>query len=159
MSTNKTVDVTMPSDTEVRVTRYVDAPADLAWEAWTNPKYLPRWMLGPPGWTMPVCEIDLRVGGTWRFVWRHGDGQEMAMTGVYKEIVRPERLVCTESWGPQWPETLTTLTLTEKDGRTLVSQTILYPSKEAREAALKTGMVDGMSMSFDRIDELLRSLQ
>ena len=123
-----------------------------------NPEHLPRWMLGPEGWTMPVCEIDLRVGGAWHFVWRQFDGTEMAMRGVYREIVPPERLVCTESWGADWPETLNTVVLSEKDGRTTIMLTVLYPSKEARDAALKTGMTDGMSMTFDRLEEHLRTM-
>ena len=107
---------------------------------------------------MPVCEIDLRVGGAWNFVWRQSDGTEMAMRGVYREIVPPERLVCTESWGADWPETLNTVVLSEKDGRTTITLTVLYPSKEARDSAMKTGMTDGMSMTFDRLEEHLRTM-
>ncbi len=80
---------TMPSDREVAMTRVFDAPRRLVWEAWTNPEHLPHWMLGPPGWTMPVCEIDLRPGGAWHFVWRKDDGTEMEMRGVYREITPP----------------------------------------------------------------------
>ena len=90
------------------MTHIVDAPRHLVFAAWTNPEHLPHWMLGPPGWTMPVCEIDLRPGGEWHFVWRRSDGAEMEMSGVYKEITPPERLVSTESWGGNWPETLNT---------------------------------------------------
>ena len=81
---------------------------------------MPHWMLGPDGWTMPVCEIDLRPGGAWHFVWRGSDGTEMEMRGVYREIAPPERLVTTESWGGDWPETLNTLVLTEEDGKTTI---------------------------------------
>ena len=140
------------------MTRVVDAPRRLVFEAWTNPEHLPHWMLGPEGWTMPVCEIDLRPGGAWRFVWRKSDGTEMEMHGVYREIAAPERLVSTESWGGDWPETLNTLVLTEKDGKTTISQTVLYPSKEARDAATKTGMKDGVSESYDRLAEYLGTL-
>jgi uncharacterized protein YndB with AHSA1/START domain len=149
---------TTPSDLEIVTTRVVDAPRRLVFEAWTNPKHLPRWMLGPEGWTMPVCEIDLRVGGAWHFVWRQSDGTEMAMRGVYREIVPPERLVCTESWGADWPETLNTVVLSEKDRQTTITLTVLYPSKEARDSAMKTGMTDGMSMTFDRLEEYLRTM-
>jgi uncharacterized protein YndB with AHSA1/START domain len=149
---------TMPSDREFAMTRVFDATRRLVWEAWTSPDHLPHWLLGPPGWTMPVCEIDLRPGGAWHFVWRHSDGTEMEMRGVYREITPPERLVTTESWGGDWPETLNTLILTEDDGKTMMTQTILYASKEARDAALKTGMRDGVSMSFDRLDDHLRTL-
>jgi uncharacterized protein YndB with AHSA1/START domain len=107
---------------------------------------------------MPVCEIDLRPGGTWHFVWRKADGSEMAMRGTYKEVVPPEKVVTTESWGGDWPETINTLTLTEKDGKTILTSTILYPSKEARDAALKTGMKQGMNVSFDRLAAYLQGI-
>jgi uncharacterized protein YndB with AHSA1/START domain len=149
---------TTPSDREIVMTRVFDAPARLVFEAWTDPKHLPHWMLGPEGWTMPVCEIDLRPGGAWHFVWRRSDGTEMDMRGVYREIKPPERLVTTESWGGDWPETINTLLLTEKDGKTTLSQTVLYPSKEARERASKTGMKDGASVSFDRLAAYLRTV-
>ena len=150
--------VTTPSEREIVMTRSFAAPRQLVWEAWTKPEHLPRWMLGPEGWTMPVCEIDLRPGGAWRFVWRRADGSEMEMRGVYREVVAPERLVSTESWGGDWPETLNTLTLAEEDGKTTITETVLYPSREARDAALKTGMQDGVSLSFDRLAEYLTSL-
>jgi uncharacterized protein YndB with AHSA1/START domain len=151
-----TTTFTTPSDREVAMTRVVDAPRSLVWEAWTNPEHVPNWLLGPPGWTMPVCEIDLRPGGAWHFVWRKGDGEEMAMTGEYREIAPPERLVTTESWGADWPETVNTLVLDEEDGRTTITQTVLYPSTEARDAALETGMKEGAAQSFDRLAEYLR---
>ena len=106
---------------------------------------------------MPVCEIDLRPGGSWHFLWRRADGTEMGMRGLYKEVVPPERLVSTESWGGDWPETINTLTLTEEGGKTTVTQRVLYPSKEARDAALKTGMKDGVAASFDRLAAYLRT--
>ena len=146
-----------PSDRGLVMTRVVDAPRRLVWEAWTSPEHLPHWMLGPPGWTMPVCEIDLRPGGAWHFVWRHADGRAMAMRGVSREVVPPERLVSTESWGGDWPETINTLVLTEEEGKTTITQTVLYPSKEARDAALGTGMKAGVSLSFGRLDEYLRT--
>jgi uncharacterized protein YndB with AHSA1/START domain len=147
-----------PTDREFVITRVLDAPRRLVFEAWTNPEHLPHWLLGPEGWTMPVCEIDLRPGGAWRFVWRHADGTEMVMRGVYREIAPPERLVSTESWGGDWPETINTLVFTEEDGQTTLACTILYPSKEAREAALKTGMKEGVSLSYDRLGEYLQTL-
>lgn len=153
----RTTTFTTPSDREVVATRVVDAPRGLVWEAWTNPEHVPNWMTGPEGWTMPVCEIDLRPGGAWHFVWRGADGTQMEMRGVYREVAPPERLVNTESWGGDWPETINTLVLTEKDGKTTMACTVLYPSKEARDAALKTGMKDGWSTSYDRLDEFLRT--
>jgi uncharacterized protein YndB with AHSA1/START domain len=107
---------------------------------------------------MPVCEIDLRLGGAWHFVWRRSDGSEMAMRGVYQEITPPERLVSTEAWGGDWPETLNTLVLSEEAGKTTITQRVLYPSKEARDAALKTGMQEGASEGFNRLDEYLRTM-
>jgi uncharacterized protein YndB with AHSA1/START domain len=148
----------MPTDREIEVTRVFDAPRRLVFEAWTNPKHVPQWMLGPPGWTMPVCEIDLRLGGAWHFVWRRADGTEMEMRGVYREITPPERLVATESWGGPWPETVNTLVLVEKDGKTTATLTILYASQEARDAALKTGMKEGMAQSFERLAELVETM-
>ncbi|HEV8711993.1 MAG TPA: SRPBCC family protein [Candidatus Binatia bacterium] len=149
---------TTPSDREILMTRVLDAPRRLVFQAWTNPEHVPHWMLGPKGWTMPVCEIDLRPGGAWHFVWRHSDGTEMEMRGVYREITPPERLVSTESWGGKWPETLNTLILSEKDGKTTLAQTVLYPSKEARDEALKTGMKEGVNQSFDRLAEYLATM-
>jgi uncharacterized protein YndB with AHSA1/START domain len=151
-SSLRTTTFTTPSDREVVATRR------LVWEAYTNPEHVPHWMLGPEGWTMPVCEIDLRPGGEWHFAWRKPDGTEMAMRGVYQEIVPPERLVHTESWGGDWPEVLSTMVLTEEDGKTTMVCTVLYPSKEARDRALGTGMKDGWSVSNDRLDEYLRTI-
>src|SRR5215475_3246017 len=130
-----TVKVTTPSDREVVVTRSFDAPRRLVFEAWTKPEYIQRWMLGPEGWTMPVCKIDLRVGGEWHFVWRRGSGTEMSMRGTYKEIKPPERLVSTESWGPEWPETLNTVFFFKQKTAYEMTLTILYVSKEARDNA------------------------
>jgi uncharacterized protein YndB with AHSA1/START domain len=147
--------VTTPSDREVRITRLVDAPSRLVWQAWTDPKHIPQWMTGPEGWTMPVCEMDLRVGGTWRYVWRKSDGAEMEMTGLVKEVTPPVRMVTTERWGPEWPETVNTLELAESGDQTTVSITILYPSKADRDAALQTPMADGMEQSFVRLERLI----
>ena len=149
---------TAVSDVEVAVTRVFDAPARLVFDAHTIPEQVQQWMLGPEGWTMPVCEIDLRPGGSWHYVWRRADGTEMSMRGVYREVVPPERVVNTESWGADWPETVNTLTLSEHSGRTTVSQAISYPSKDARDAALKTGMKDGVNLSFNRLADYLKSL-
>jgi len=158
MKNTETLKVATPTDREIAMTRVFDAPRRLVFEAWSNPESVPHWMLGPGGWTMPVCEIDLRPGGAWHFVWRRSDGTEMEMRGVYREVTPPKRLVSTECWGGDWPETLNTLVLSEQDGKTTITNTILYPSKEARDAALKTGMKDGVSQSFDRLDEYLRTM-
>jgi uncharacterized protein YndB with AHSA1/START domain len=150
--------LTTPSDREIVVTRVVDAPRRLVFEVFTNPEHVPQWMTGPDGWTMLICEIDLRMGGAWRFVWRSADGVELAMRGSYREIAPPERLVSTESWGGDWPETINTLLLSEQDGKTTITQHMLFPSREARDAALKTGMLEGMSISFDRLDAFLATI-
>jgi uncharacterized protein YndB with AHSA1/START domain len=150
--------LTTPSDREVAMTRVFDAPRELVFEAWTSPEHVPHWLLGPEGWEMPVCEIDLRPGGSWRYVWRKADGTEMEMEGDFNEVAPPERIVNTERWGGDWPETVNTVTFTEENGRTTVTITVLYPSQEARDAAIGTGMVDGASESFARLDERLRSL-
>jgi len=145
------LEVSTPTDRELVLTRTFDAPRTLVFEAYTSPEHLPHWMLGPPGWTMPVCEVDLRPGGAWHSVWRNSDGSMMEMRGVYKEVVPPERVVSTESWGGDWPETVNTIVFTEEDGRTTLTITILYPSKDARDAALQTGMTKGINLSYDRL--------
>ena len=147
-----------PSDREVVITRVVSAPRRVVFEAFTSPRHVPNWLIGPDGWTMPVCEIDLRPGGTWRYVYRKNDGSEMTMQGSYREVAPPERLVSTESWGPEWPETVNTMVLTESGGLTTITITIQYPSKEARDAALETGMKTGMDQSFARLDSMLEIL-
>jgi uncharacterized protein YndB with AHSA1/START domain len=144
-----------PNDLEIVVTRVVAAPRRAVFEAFTVPDRIRQWLLGPPGWTMPVCELDLRVGGAWRYTWRKDDGAEMTLSGTVKEVRPPERMVTTERWGPEWPETLNTLSLAESGGKTTITMTIRYPSKQARDAALATGMKAGMDMSFGRLDEVL----
>ncbi len=147
-----------PTDREVLITRIFDASRRIVFDAYTNPEHLRQWLLGPEGWTMPICEMDARPGGSWRYVWRKDDGTEMAMAGTIREYVPPERLVTTESWGPEWPETVNTTTFAETGGRTAVTLTILYPSKEARDAALETEMKEGMNQSFIRLDKLLQTI-
>lgn len=146
---------TMPSEREIVGRRVFDAPREMVFEAWTSCEHVPHWMLGPEGWTMPVCEIDLRVGGSWRFVWRKPDGSEMEMGGDYREVERPERLVSTERWGDEWPEALNTMVLAEEDGRTTMTLTMRYDSEDIRDAAMDTGMTSGMDRSFDLLDEHL----
>jgi uncharacterized protein YndB with AHSA1/START domain len=152
--------VTAPSDREIAMTRAFDAPRRLVFDALTKPGLIKRWLLGPPGWSMPVCEIDLRVGGTYRYVWRRDrDGTEMGMGGVYREIVAPERLVATERFDESWypGEAVGTTVLLEQGGRTLLTQTMLYESREARDAVLASPMESGVAASYDRLAELLAS--
>jgi uncharacterized protein YndB with AHSA1/START domain len=153
-----TVKVSTPSDREIAITRVFDAPRKLVYDAHTKPELVKRWLLGPPGWSMPVCEIDLRVGGKYRWVWRQDtDGTEMGMGGVYREIRSPERLVATEKFDEAWypGEGLNTLVLVEQGGRTTLTQTMRYESREARDAVLKSGMEKGLTASYDRLAELL----
>src|SRR5882672_2330071 len=149
--------VTTPSDNEIVMTRVFSAPRKLVFDAWTKPELIKRWLVGPEGWTMPVCEIDLRVGGAYRFMWRKTDGTEMGMRGVYREIVAPERIVGTELFDMDWTggETVSTIVLTEQGGKTTLTQTVLYSSKAARDGALRTNMTDGMESGYARLDALL----
>ncbi len=114
-------------------------------------------MLGPDGWTMPACTIDLKVGGQCRFVWKNESGAEMGMTGTFKEIDEPNLLISTEVFDDDWTggEARSTLILTEENGGTRIVQTMLYSSKEARDAVLQSGMADGMQRAYDRLDTIL----
>jgi uncharacterized protein YndB with AHSA1/START domain len=149
--------VTTPSERELVMTREFDAPRGMVFDALTKPALVQRWLLGPPGWTMPVCEIDLRTGGKYRYVWRNADGREMGMGGTFKEMVRPSRLVATESYDDYWTggETVVTTELVETRGKTTVSTTVRYATREARDAALKMGASKGLEASYVRLDELL----
>lgn len=152
--------VTTPSEREIAMTRAFNAPRQFVFDAHTKPELVRRWLLGPPGWSMPVCEIDLRVGGKYRYVWRRDtDRTQMGLGGVYREIVAPERIVNTERFDEAWypGEALNTLVLVEKDGRTTLTQTMRYESREARDAVLKSDMEKGVAASYDRLAELLTS--
>jgi uncharacterized protein YndB with AHSA1/START domain len=151
--------VTTPSEREIAMTRVFDAPRSLVFDAWTKPELLKRWLGERGGWTFAVCEVDLKVGGTYRFVWRGPDGTEMGMGGVYREIVRPERLVATEKFDDPWyeGEALDTTVLVEKDGKTTVTTTVLYKSQQVRDAVLKTPMERGIAESYDKLAEVLAS--
>lgn len=159
MSDTASLELVASGDREIVVTRVFDAPRALVYDALTKPELLKRWLTGPPGWTMPVCEVDLRVGGKLRIVWRGADGTEMGMSGVYREITPPGRLVHTELFDTDWTggETLVTNVLTEHDGQTSVTMTILYTSRETRDAVLRSGMAQGLAASYDRLAERLAS--
>jgi uncharacterized protein YndB with AHSA1/START domain len=153
-----TLQVTTRGEREIVMTRVLDAPRTLVFDAFTKPELVRQWLLGPPGWSMPVCEIDLRVGGKYRYVWRRDkDGTEMGMGGVYREVVIPERIVSTEEFDEAWypGEAVGTLVLVEQDGKTTVTQTVLYESRETRDAVLKSPMESGVAASYDRLEELL----
>jgi uncharacterized protein YndB with AHSA1/START domain len=158
MTKSTSVKVTTPSEREVVVTRVFDAPRGMVFDAHTKPELVRRWLLGPPGWTMPVCEIDLRVGGAYRYEWEHGSsGQRMGVGGTFKDIVRPARIVITQLFDEDWTggETLVTTEFVEQKGRTTLTTTVRYASREARDAALKTGMTTGMEAGYERLDQLL----
>jgi uncharacterized protein YndB with AHSA1/START domain len=161
MNDRRALKVTTPGDREIVMTRVFDAPRDVVFEAMTRADLLRRWLFGPPGWTMTECESDLRVGGHFRHVWRHADGPEMAMHGVYTEVVPPERVSRTESFTMgcegQAGEQLGTLVLTEQGEKTLLTLTVVFPSKEARDATIASGMEHGVAASYERLAELLAS--
>lgn len=162
MRFSDTFKVTTPTDREVQVTRTFDAPRKLIFDALTNPELVKRWLLGPPGWSMPICEIDLRVGGAYRYQWRFdASGNEMGMRGVFKEIAAPERIVATEKFDEAWyaGEALDTTVLVEKDRKTTMTLTVCYESKEARDTATQSGMERGMAIGYDRLEELLQEFQ
>ncbi len=146
-----------PTSTQIVATRTFDASRELVFAAHTDPLHVRHWMTGPDGWTMPTCEIDLREGGTWRFVWIKDDGSEMEMTGTYLTVDPPARLVTSESWGPEWPSTTNTVDLIEEGGRTTLTYTIEFVSEEARNLALATGMTSGMTISYLRLEGHLGS--
>jgi uncharacterized protein YndB with AHSA1/START domain len=151
--------VTTAGDRDVVMTRVFDAPRTLVFDAMTKPELIRRWLLGPPGWTMEVCDVDLRVGGKYRYEWLGPGGVKMGMGGVHTEVVVPERIVCTQLFDEDWTggEAVGTLVLTEKDGKTTLTNTVRYSSAAAREAVLKTPMEQGMAAGYDRLDELLAS--
>ena len=154
-----TMTVTTPTDREIAMTRVFDAPRKLVFDALTTPDLVRRWMLGPDGWTMPVCEIDLRVGGAYRYVWRNAKGKEMTMTGMYREVVPHERLVGTETFDDPWyeGEAISTTVLTEQNGKTTLTATVRYDSKAIRDAVLESGMERGVAVSYDRLEAILAS--
>jgi uncharacterized protein YndB with AHSA1/START domain len=160
MSSPGNLQVTTPSDHEITMTRSFDAPRTLVFEALTTPALVQRWLLGPAGWTMPLCEIDLRVGGAYRYVWRNDEkGMEFGTGGVFREILAPERLVHTERMDGTPGEALVTTSLVEQDGRSTLTQTMRFDSKEARDGALQSGMEKGVAVSYDRLEGLLASAE
>jgi uncharacterized protein YndB with AHSA1/START domain len=159
----KPLEVTQPSDREVRVVRTFNAPRTLVWDAHTKPELVKKWMLGPPGWTMPVCEMDVRVGGKYRWRWRsEEDGKEFGFHGTFKEVEPPSRIVHDEYYDPgdvggampsNDPAHIT-LELSESGGVTTLVNTMRFASKEARDGAVSTGMTDGMEMGYARLDDM-----
>ena len=155
--------VTLPSDREVQVVRSFNAQRSTVYRAYTEPALVRRWMLGPPGWTMPICEMDVRVGGQYRWVWRNEtDSSQFGFSGTFVEVEPNVRLAHTERYDPgtigaDYPESSTRVTTTfaETGSITTVTAVMDYGSKEARDAAIATGMTDGMEQSFALLDQLL----
>jgi len=145
-------------DREIVMTRVFNAPRTLVWDAFTNPELLKRWLLGPPGWSMPVCQFGRKTGDRYRYLWRNdADGSEMGAGGVIQEFTPPDRLVGTEKFDEAWypGEALVTIELSEQDGKTTLTQTLRYESREARDIVLKSPMERGISQSYDRLEGLL----
>jgi uncharacterized protein YndB with AHSA1/START domain len=158
--------VTLPSEREVKVTRSFRAPRTLVYRAYTEPELVRRWLLGPPGWSMPICEMDVRVGGRYRWRWRsEKDGSEFGFSGIFREVQPSSKIVHTEAYDPGdvgggYPgaDAIVTVTFTEDGGATTVTTLIDFGSKEARDAAVATGMTDGMEHSYQLLDRLLDEL-
>jgi uncharacterized protein YndB with AHSA1/START domain len=152
--------VTTPSGREIAMTRVFAAPRTMVWDALTKPELVKRWLGVRAGWTLPVCEIDLRVGGSYRYLWRGPDGQEMGMGGVYREIVAPERMVATEVFDQKWydGDALDTTVLVEKGGKTTLTTTVLYASQKVRDAVLESPMKEGVGEGYDKLEEVLASI-
>lgn len=152
--------ISTPTDREVQVVRDFQAPRVLVFEAFTKPELVRRWLLGPDGWTMPVCEIDLRAGGAYRYVWENErDGSRMACSGTFREVMRPEKVVATEKFDEAWypGEAVITTIFEDKGETTRITVTVLYESKEARDIATRSGMEYGMAAGYSRLEGLLQS--
>src|SRR6266513_1949273 len=154
MKNTGTLKVTTPTDREIVMTRVFDAPRSMVFDAFSKPELLKRWF-GPRGWSLVVCDVDLRVGGGFRFVMRGPDGKEMGMRGVYREIVAPERSVHMESFDDYPGESQVTAVFVEQGGRTTLTATVLYPSQEIRDMVLKSGMEHGAAETYDKLAEML----
>ena len=157
---SRTFTVTTPSDEQIRMTRLFDAPPRLVFEAMTRPEHVRRWWgcLGD-GYSVPVCEIDFRIGGRWRFVNRHPNG-EAAFHGEYREINPPSRVVFTEIF-EEFPDVVSVVTaeLADEDGKTRLTATVSYPSKDVRDMVIASGMAKGAGISYDRLEDLVVELQ
>jgi uncharacterized protein YndB with AHSA1/START domain len=156
-----TLKISTPTDREILIERMFEAPRPLVWNAMTSPELLRRWLFGPPGWEMTACANDLRAGGAFHCAWSGPNGAALSMRGVYREIVPLERVVRTESFDTgcdsQAGQQLTTMVLKEA-GKTYLTLTVLFPSKEARDGTLASGMEHGMRAGYDRLDEVLTGM-
>jgi uncharacterized protein YndB with AHSA1/START domain len=146
--------VTLPSDREILLTRVFDAPRTLVYDAFTRPELMKRWF-GPRGWNLTTCDIDLRVGGKWRFILTGPDGRTMGMSGEYIELSPPGRSVHIERFDDYPRETVVTSVWTEENGKTTLNATVLSPNKETRDAIVASGMEHGAAESYDKLAEVL----
>lgn len=153
------LEITTPSEREVTVKRTFDAPAMLVFDAMTKPEILKKWY-GQEGWQMTVCDVDLRVGGKWRFVSLLPNGKEIGQLGVYKEIEPGKKLVNTENW-EDWDagETLVTTTFEEREGKTLLTCTSLFPTEEVRDFILKSGLEESAGVFYDKLESVLATAE
>lgn len=159
----KPAEVSTPSDREVLVKRSFDAPVNLVWQAYTDPALMRRWLTAMPGWSMPVCEMTTDVGGKYRWRWRDdANGVEFGFTGEMLEVAPHAKIVHTQVYDPGSMggsmgdgASIITVTFDETDGMTNVATLIKFASKEDRDAAISTGMTDGMEMSYKQLDEEL----
>jgi uncharacterized protein YndB with AHSA1/START domain len=151
--------ITLPSDTEILMSRVFDAPRHLVFEAMTKPEHIQRWWGCMDGFSMPVCDVDFRVGGKYRFVGRGPDGVEFGFSGEYKEIVVPSKVVNTEIFDP-FPDAaaLCTMTLEERDGKTYYQTLVKHDTKEARDGHVGSGMEYGAGLGLDKIEEIAQHL-
>ena len=160
-TTSGTAKVTLPADTQILITREFGAPRDLVWRAYTEPELIKRWWAGQKGKVTSV-EVDLRVGGGWRYVMVANGGFEVAFHGEFREVAAPERLVNTEAYegipDPDGNAGLVTVTLTEQDGRTYLEALCEYPDKAIRDMVIDSGMESGMQQSYDALEEVAASL-
>ena len=162
MTSSGTATLTLPTDEQILITREFDAPKHLVYKAWTTPELVKRWWNAKRG-EVTIAEIDLRVGGRWRYVMVTDDGLEVGFHGEYREIVPNERIVSTEVYegapGGDAGAVLNTLTFTEADGRTTLTNLVQAPSKEIRDAIIDSGMEAGMQDAMDLLEEVAISLR
>ncbi len=156
MKNTGTLQVAIPTDREIVMTRVFDAPRNLVFDAFSKPELLKRWF-GPRGWSLVVCEVDFKVGGKWRFVLRGPDGREMGMRGLYREIAPPERTVHLETFDDYPGESIVTAVFVEQNGKTTMTATVLYESQQVRDAVIKSGMEHGAAECYDKLAEYLAS--
>ena len=158
MTQQRAMTLTTPSDREIQLTRTFDAPRELVWKAMTEARLVEQWW-GPRRYTAHVDKLDLRVGGAWRYLNRGADGQEFWFNGVFREIVPPERLVWTfEFEGFPGHVSVETMTLEEHDGKTTLTATAVFDTVEDRDGMIQSGMEEGAAESYDRLEELLRTM-